>query len=151
VVIVKQIGPRPVVWGVLAWSLIVAVCVFVIWTAGHAGISHADATTAYWIAGGLTAAVGFWLGWRHRMGTTFVVPLLAWFVVVPFAFASEFLRHGFFSGLFGGFGLAIVGGFIASFVEGVLLVSFAALGRITSGALGHDESSGTVIFPPRTG
>jgi hypothetical protein len=151
VVIVKQFGPRPVVWGVLAWALVVAVCLFVAWTSPHAGISNGDAHTAYWIAGSLTAALGLWLGWRHRMGTAFVAPLLAWFVVVPFAFASEFLKSGFFMGLVRGLGLAIFGGFVASFVEGVFLVAFAALGRIAAAALGHREPASTVIFPPRTG
>lgn len=150
-VYVKQFGPRPVIWGILAWSIVIAMCIFVARTTGHVGISHGNSTFAYWLAALLTAALGLWLGWRHRMGTAFFAPVLAWIVLVPFAFASAFIRYGFFSGLIKGLGFAIFGGFVAAFFEGVLLVSFAALGRIASAATGHHEDSGTVIIPPRAG
>ena len=150
--IVRQIGPKPVAWGVFAWSIVIGACMFVIWTAPHAGISHSNANTAYWIAGVLTLLVGVWLGWRRRTGTSFVAPILAWIVMVPFAFASEFARVGFFLGLWRGLWLAILGGFAASFVVGVLLVASALLGRIAAGVLGHDrQDPGVVIFPPGSG
>ena len=150
-VVVSRINPRRVGLGVVAWAIIVGFCMFIGWTDHHAGISTTASDVAFVFAGVLTAAVGLWLGWSHRTGTAFVAPFLAWIVVVPFAFASEFIRSGFFGGLWHGFVLAIVGGFIAAFVEGVLLVSFAVLGRILAAALGHGDDSTTVILPPRTG
>jgi hypothetical protein len=147
VVVVQRFGSKPVMWGVAAWSLLVAMCLFVGWTSTHSGVSH---LRAYWLAGILTAVLGLWLGWRHRVGTAFVAPLLAWFVVVPFAYAAEFVNVGFLHGLVRGTGLAIFGGFVAAFVEGVTLVAFACLGRLASAALGHHSDTTTMIFPPRT-
>ena len=86
----------------------------------------------------------------HRTGTAFAAPVLAWVVWVPFAFATEFIQRGFFSGLWHGFLLASFGGFLIAFVEGLILVSFAILGRIAAAALHHDEGT-TVILPPRAG
>lgn len=149
-IVVRQINPRRVGLGVVAWAIVVGFCMFLWWTDHHVGISSFLSDTAILFAGVLTAAVGLWLGWSHRTGTAFVAPLLAWIVVVPFAFASAFIRYGFFGGLWHGFVLATVYGFIAAFVEGVLLVSFAVLGRILSAALGHDDRT-TVILPPGAG
>lgn len=148
---VSRINPRRVGLGVVAWAIIVGFCMFLAWTDHHAGISTSASDLAYVIAGVLTAAVGFWLGWSRRTGTAFVAPFLAWLVVVPFAFASEFIRSGFFGGLWRGFVLALVGGFVAAFVEGVLLVAFAVLGRILAAALGHHDDTTTVILPPGSG
>lgn len=150
-VIVERFGPRPVALGVLTWAIVVDICFFVARTAHHAGISGGTATAAYWFAALVTVAAGTWLGWRHRTGTAFVAPAVAWVLVVPFAFASEFLRVGFLGGLWRGLLLAIVGGFVAAFVEGVLLVAFAVLGRIAGGFLDHADASRTVILPPRSG
>jgi hypothetical protein len=149
-VVVRRINPRRVGLGVVAWALVVGFCVFIGWTDHHAGITSGMSDVAYLVAGMLTAAVGFWLGWSHRTGTAFVAPLLAWIVIVPFAFASEFIQRGFLSGLWHGFLLAIVGGFVASFVEGVLLVAFAVLGRVAVAAV-HPHDGTTVILPPRSG
>jgi hypothetical protein len=149
-VVVSRINPRRVGLGVVAWAIAVGFCMFLWWTDHHVGISSALSDTAILFAGVLTALVGFWLGWSHRTGTAFVAPILAWIIVVPFAFASEFIRHGFFGGLWHGFVLAIFGGLVAAFVEGVLLVAFAVLGRILAAALGHDEHT-TVILPPGAG
>jgi len=151
VVVVSRINPRRVGLGVVAWAIIVGFCMFLAWTDHHAGISTAASDLAYVVAGVLTAAVGFWLGWSRRTGTAFVAPFLAWLVVVPFAFASEFIRSGFLGGLWRGFVLAIVGGFVAAFVEGVLLVAFAVLGRILAATLGHRDDTTTVILPPGSG
>jgi hypothetical protein len=151
VVVVRRINPRGVGLGVVAWAIIVGFCMFVAWTAHHAGISTAASDLAYAVAGILTALVGLWLGWNHRTGTAFVAPFLAWIVLVPFAFASEFLRAGFLGGLWRGFLLAIAGGFVTAFVEGVLLVAFAVLGRILAAAVGHRDDATTVILPPRSG
>ena len=137
-VVVRQISPRRVGLGVVAWAdrRRASACS----SAGRTTTSASRASlsdTAILFAGVLTAAVGFWLGWSHRTGTAFVAPFLAWIVVVPFAFASEFIRYGFFGGLWHGFVLAIVSAaLVAAFVEGVLLVSFAVLGRISAAALG---------------
>jgi hypothetical protein len=147
-IVYRQISPRRVGFGVVAWAIVVGFSLFVGWTAHHAGISGGLGDAAFVFAGILTAAVGFWLGWSHRTGTAFAAPLLAWIVVVPFAFASQFIAHGFFSGLWHGFLLSVKGGFVASFVEGVLLVSFAVLGRISAAAL-HRRGDASVILPPR--
>jgi hypothetical protein len=147
-VVVSRINPRRVGMGVVAWALVVDFCLFLWWTKHHAGISNGFGDVAILIAGALTVAIGFWLGWSHRTGTAFVAPLLAWIVVVPFAFASGFITHGFFGGLLHGFYLATVGGFVAAFIEGVLLVAFAIMGRISAAALGHGEDRATVILPP---
>ncbi len=149
-IVVRRIGPKPVFWGIFAWSVVVAACLFTYWTRGHIGVDHGDADTALWIAGALTAAVGFWIGWRRRLGTAFFAPLLAWFVLVPWAFAAAFVRYGFFKGLLHGFVLAIFGGFVAAFCEGVLLVSFGLLGRMARGSLGPKSDEDVVIFPPGT-
>jgi len=151
VVVVSRISPRRVGLGVVAWSIVVAFCLFVAWTVHHVGISSAASVAAYLLAGVLTIAVGFWLGWSFRTGTAFAAPALAWIVVVPFAFASEFIRRGFFGGLWHGLVLAIFGGFVAAFVEGVLLVSFAVLGRILAASSGHRDGRNTVILPPGMG
>jgi hypothetical protein len=150
VIVVSRINPRRVGLGVVAWAIIVGVCVFVGWTDHHVGISTSMSDLAYVLAGVLTALLGFWLGWNHRTGTAFVAPLLAWVVVVPFAFASEFIRAGFLGGLWRGLVLAIVGGFVAAFVEGVLLVAFAVLGRLLAAVAGRRDAS-TMILPPRAG
>jgi hypothetical protein len=149
-VVVSRINPRRVGLGVVAWAIVVGFCMFLWWTDHHAGISGSMSDTAIVFAGVFTMAVGFWLGWCHRTGTAFVAPFLAWIVVVPFAFASEFIRYGFFGGLWRGFVLAIFGGLVAAFVEGVLLVAFAVLGRILAAALGHHGDRTTVILPPGT-
>ena len=149
-VIIRQMGPRPVALGVVAWAVLMGICAFVAQTKGHLGISSAAADWAYWIAGIATVVTGLWLGWRHRTGTAFVAPLLAWIVFVPFAFASEFARRGFLGGLWYGFWLAVFGGFVASFVEGVVLVAFATLGRLASGAR-HRGEPDVVILPPGSG
>ena len=148
-IVVRQ-WPRPVAYGIVAWAFVVDVCLFVAWTKGHLGISSSMATAAYWIAGASTAALGLWLGWRRRTGTAFIAPLLAWFLLVPFAFASEFVRVGILRGLWHGLWLSIFGGFVAAFVEGVLLVAFAVLGRIAVGVAGRDQP-GIVIPPQRPG
>lgn len=146
---VQRLGPRPVAFGVFAWSLAMGICFFVARSVHHVGISSGASSAAYWLAGILTVLVGSWLGWRHRTGTAFVAPLLAWLVLVPFAFASEFLRAGFFGGLWRGFVVAIVFGFVVSAIEGILLVAFAMLGRIAGGVLHPGDATQTVIFPPR--
>jgi hypothetical protein len=146
--IVQRFGPRPVAFGVFVWALVMGACFFVARSVHHAGISSSAASAAYWIAGIVTVLVGSWLGWRHRTGTAFVAPLLGWLVLVPFAFASEFLRAGFFGGLWLGFVVSIFIGFVVSAFEGILLVAFATLGRIAGGMLHHGASSDTVIFPP---
>jgi hypothetical protein len=151
VVVVSRINPRRVGLGIVAWAIIVGFCVFIGWTDHHAGISTAASDLAWVLAGVLTAVVGFWLGWSHRTGTAFVAPFLAWVVLVPFAFASEFIRAGFLGGLWRGFVLAIAGGFVAAFVEGVLLVAFAVLGRLLAASLGHRDDATAVILPPRSG
>ena len=124
------------------------VCFFVARSVHHVGISSGASAAAYWFAGILTVLVGSWLGWRHRTGTAFVAPLLAWLVLVPFAFASEFLRAGFLGGLWRGFVVATLIGFVVSTLEAVLLVGFATLGRIAGGVL-HQGDAPAVIIPPR--
>ena len=125
------------------------VCFFVARSAHHAGISSGAASNALWLGGILTVLVGSWLGWRHRTGTAFVAPLLAWLVLVPFAFASEFLIAGFFGGLWRGFVVAVFIGFLVSSLEAIVLIAFAMLGRIAGGVLHHGDAAETVIFPPR--
>lgn len=147
-VIVQRFGPRPVAVGVFVWSLAMGICFFIARSVHHLGISSGASTTAYWFAGILTVLVGGWLGWRHRTGTAFVAPLLSWVVLVPFAFASEFLRAGFFGGLWRGFVVSIFIGFVVSALEAALLVVFAMLGRIAGGMLRHGDASETVILPP---
>lgn len=149
--IVRRIGPRPVLFGLACWAIAVDAALFVARTAGHAGIAASSSTTAYVVAAVLTAIVGLWLGWRRRVGTAFVAPMLAWTCFVPWAFASEFLRVGFFDAIARGFGLAIVGGFVAACSEGVLLVMFATLGRIAAAGTHHDRDGSVVIFPPGMG
>ncbi len=149
-VVVSRINPRRVGLGVVAWAVAVSFCTFLWWTDHHVGISSALSDTAILFAGVLTGLVGFWLGWSHRTGIAFVAPFLSWIFVVPFAFASAFIRYGFFGGLWHGFVLAIFGGLVASFVEGVLLVAFAVLGRVLAAALGHHDDRTTVILPPGT-
>jgi hypothetical protein len=133
--------------GVFAWAIVVDFCLFCAWTVHHVGIPGGARPLAYVAVGFLTAMVGLWIGWRHRVGTSFFAPLLAWIFLVPFAFTSEFIRVGFFDGLWRGLGLSIFGGFVASAVEGVLLVAFAVLGRLLVGVLPRGDR--TVILPPR--
>jgi hypothetical protein len=147
--IVQRFGPRPVAFGVFAWSLAMGVCFFVARSVHHVGISSGASAAAYWFAGILTVLVGSWLGWRHRTGTAFVAPLLAWLVLVPFSFASEFLRAGFLGGLWRGFVVATLIGFVVSTLEAVLLVAFATLGRIARGVLHQGDAAEAVIIPPR--
>jgi hypothetical protein len=149
-IVYRQISPRRVGLGVVAWAVGVGFLLFVASSVHHVGVSESMQTTAYLVAGLLTATLGLWLGWRHRTGTAFAAPVLAWVVWVPFAFATEFIQRGFFSGLWHGFLLASFGGFLIAFVEGLILVSFAILGRIAAAALHHDEGT-TVILPPRAG
>jgi hypothetical protein len=146
---VQRFGPRPVAFGVFVWSLAMGACFFVARSAHHAGISSGASSNALWLAGILTVLVGSWLGWRHRTGTAFVAPLLAWLVLVPFAFASEFLRAGFFGGLWRGFVVAAFIGFLVSSLEAVVLIAFATLGRIAGGVLRHGDATETMIIPPR--
>lgn len=148
-VVVSRFAPRRVGLAVFAWAIAVDFLVFLGRTTHHLGISSGTSTLAYWLAVGLTAIVGFWLGWRRRTGTAFVVPMLSWCVLVPFAFVSEIIRRGFLSGVLWGFGFTIVGGFVASTIEAALLVMFAVLGRAAVGS--HGGSRTTVILPPRTG
>lgn len=147
-VVVQRFGPRRVGLGLLAWAIVVDVCVFVAWTGHRAGLPAHAGGAALAVAGALTALVGLWVGWRHRVGTTFFAPLLAWTVLVPFAFASGFIRFGFFAGLWHGFLSALFSGFVASFVEAVFLIGFAVLGRVLSGFLGHRHDA-AVILPPQ--
>jgi hypothetical protein len=133
--------------GVFAWAIVVDFCLFCAWTVHHMGIPGGARPLAYVAVGFLTALVGLWIGWRHRVGTAFFAPLLAWIFLIPFAFVSEFVRVGFFNGLWRGLGLSIFGGFVASAVEGVLLVGFAVLGRLLVGVLPRGDR--TVILPPR--
>jgi len=146
---VQRFGPRPVAVGVFAWSLVMGLCFFVARSVHHIGISSSASFAAYWFAGTLTVLVGSWLGWRRRTGTAFVAPLLSWIVLVPFAFASEFLRAGFLGGLWRGFFVAIFVGFVVSALEAVVLVAFAMLGRMAGGMLHHSDLSESVILPPR--
>jgi hypothetical protein len=146
---VQRFGPRPVAFGVLAWSLAMGVCFFVARSVHHVGISSGASSAAYWFACTLTVLAGSWLGWRHRTGTAFVAPLLAWVVLVPFAFASEFLRAGFLGGLWRGFVVAIFFGFVVSALEAIVLVAFAMLGRMAGGVLHHGDPSESLIIPPR--
>jgi hypothetical protein len=150
VVVVSRFAPRRVGLGVFVWALAVDFLIFLGHTAPHAGISSSTGALAYWLGVGLTAAAGFWLGWRHRTGTAFLAPFVAWFLLVPFAFASDFARSGFFGGLWRGFFFLLLGGFVASAIEAGLLVLFALLGRVAVVSLGRDDST-TVILPPRTG
>jgi hypothetical protein len=150
-VIVQRLGPRPVALGVLVWSIAVGCCFFFVRAQHHLGISSGLASLAWLFAGLLTVAVGCWLGWRHRSGTAFVAPLMSWLVLVPFAFASEFVRAGFFSGLWRGVVVAALGGFVVASVEGIVLVFFAFVGRIASGRLSPSQLDSTVIYPPRSG
>jgi hypothetical protein len=150
VIVVRQIGPKRVFWGIVVWSIIVAACLFTYWTHGHIGVTRGYADTALWIAGALTAAVGFWIGWRRRLGTAFFAPLLAWFVLVPWAFAAGFVQFGFLKGLWHGFLLAVFGGFVAAFCEGVVIVMFGLLGRIANGSFGPKPDEQVVIYPPGT-
>lgn len=146
-VVVQRLGGRRVGGGIAAWAVVVDACLFVAWTSGHAGIPSSAHWLAYLVAGTLTVLVGLWIGWRHRVGTAFAAPMLAWVLLVPFAFAAGFVSHGFFGGLWHGLVLSIVGGFVTSFVEGVFLVAFSLLGRLVS--LGRGERDGTVtILPP---
>jgi hypothetical protein len=134
--------------GVAAWAIVVDVCLFCAWTVHHLGIPGGAKPLAYVGVGILTALVGLWIGWRHRVGTAFFAPLLAWAVLIPFAFASEFVRVGFLDGLWRGLGLSIFGGFVAASIEGLFLVAFAVLGRLLAGASGIRGRNGTVILPP---
>ncbi len=148
-VVVSRFAPKRVGLGVFAWALGVNFLILIGHTPHHFGISSGMGILAYWLAAGLTAAVGFWLGWRHRTGTAFIAPFLAWFFLAPFAFASEFARSGFFGGLWRGIGFTIVGGFVAAAIEGALLVMFAVFGRVAASSLGHGDDT-TMILPPRT-
>jgi hypothetical protein len=132
----------------LAWAILVDVCVFVAWTGHRAGIPAHSSGAALAVAGVLTALVGLWVGWRHRVGTTLFAPLLAWTILLPFAFASGFIRFGFIGGLWHGFLAALFSGFVAAFIEGVFLIGFAVLGRVFSGVRGHRDDA-SVILPPR--
>lgn len=147
-VVVSRLGSRRVGLGVLAWAVVVDVCLFCAWTVHHVGIPSGAKTLGYVAVGFLTAVVGLWIGWRHRVGSAFFAPLLSWVLLVPFAFASEFVRAGFLDGLWRGLGLSIFGGFVASSIEGVFLVAFAVLGRILAG-VAHRDGASTVVLPPR--
>jgi hypothetical protein len=149
VVVVQRFGPRRVGVGLVAWAILVDICVFVAWTGHRAGIPAHASGPALAAAGALTALVGLWVGWRHRVGSTLLAPLLAWTILVPFAFASGFIRFGFFDGLWHGFLSALFSGFVAAFVEGVFLIGFAVLGRVFSGIRGQQRDATTVILPPR--
>jgi hypothetical protein len=131
----------------LAWAILVDVCVFVAWTGHRAGIPSHASGPALATAGALTVLVGLWVGWRRRVGTTLFAPLLAWAILVPFAFASGFIRFGFIGGLWHGFLSALFSGFVAAFIEGVFLTGFAVLGRVFSAGAGH-RGDATVILPP---
>lgn len=146
-VVVSRLGQRRVGAGVLAWALFVDVCLFCAWTVHHAGIPAGTKPLAYAAVGVVTAIAGLWLGLRHRVGTAFVAPWLSWVLLVPFAFASEIVRVGFLDGLWHGLWLSILGGFVASAVEGLFLVAFAVLGRLLGGVFAA-RRSGTVILPP---
>jgi hypothetical protein len=148
VVVVSRLGSGRVGFGVLLWATAVDIFLFIAWTVHHVGIPSSARPLAYVAIGILTALAGLWIGWRHRVGTAFFAPLLAWAVLVPFAFASELVRVGFLDGLWRGLGLAIFGGFITSTIEGLFLVSFAMLGRLLSGVFGRRDGA-TVILPPR--
>lgn len=150
VVVVSRFGTRRVGFAVLAWAVVVDLLLFVAWTTHHFGFTSGARPLAYVAIGTLTALVGLWIGWRHRVGAAFFAPLLAWTILVPFAFVSEFVRVGFLDGLWHGLLLSIFGGFITSSVEGVFLVAFAVLGRLLSGVLSTRDRDRTVILPPRT-
>ena len=75
-VVVSRFAPRRVGLGVFAWAIVVDFLIFLGRTTHHLGISGSVGVLAYWLAAGLTAAVGFWLGWRHRTGTAFLAPYL---------------------------------------------------------------------------
>lgn len=145
-VVVRRVAPKRVGVGVLVWALLVDLCLYVRWTGHTGGIPHGGPALATLAAGVLTALMGLWLGWRRRVGTAFAAPWLAWALLVPFAFASAFVRAGFFSGLGQGFESAIFSGFVAAAVEGVLLVGFATLGRVSAATRRRDRD--VVIFPP---
>jgi hypothetical protein len=150
VVVIRRFAPRRVGFGIVLWAIGVAILFFVNRTPHHLGISGSTAVLAAWAGFALTGAVGFWLGWRRRTGVAFIAPWLSWTLFVPFAFLSEFIRAGFFDGLWRGLGLLVIGGFIAAMIEVVILVLFALAGRVAVASLGGGERS-TVILPPGTG
>ena len=148
-VVVSRLTPKRVGFGVFVRALAVDVLIFVFRTSHHLGITGAIGDLTSWAAAGLTAAVGFWLGRRRRTGTALAAPWLSWMLLVPFAFISEFIRRGFFSGLWWGFLFSVFGGFVASTIEVGVLFVFALLGRVALGSAGGRGR--TVILPPRTG
>ncbi len=132
--------------GLFVWAVAVDVCLFCAWTSGHAGVPSGAHWTSYLAAIVLTAIAGLWTGWRRRVGSAFAAPLLAWALLVPFAFVSGFLTDGFFGGLLRGLALSVVGGFVASFFEGLVLVASSVVGRLAA-ARGSDRD-GVTILPP---
>lgn len=146
-VVVQRLGVRRVGAGLLAWAILVDVCLFLAWTSGSAGIPSDAHYPSYLVAGLLTIAAGFWVGWRRRVGAAFGAPVLAWMLLVPFAFASGFLTHGFLGGLWHGIVLSVVGGIVTSFVEGVFLLAFSVLGRLAVASSGRGRR-GVSILPP---
>lgn len=125
---------------VLAWALVVAVCLFFI--SAQRGPNEGAFNVAVW----LTVALGVVLGIRSRTGVSFFAPVVSWlFAVVPFG--CGFLVHEFSAGsLFGAVVWDTVGWMFIGAMECTILFTVATVVRLALSPFRH--RSEIVIYPP---
>jgi hypothetical protein len=93
----------------------------------------------------LTALLGVYLGWRHRLGAVFAAPLVSWlFAWFPMEIASM-VHFGVLKGFFVGLVIITIGWFAIGFVEFVWLGMVAALVRQLRG---RNRDDTVVLFGP---
>jgi hypothetical protein len=117
----------------VAWSLVIAVCLFGV----RADHSHTSFELA---AAAATLLLAAYLGWHRRTGVIFVAPVISWLFGWFPLMVAEMIRDGFIKGLFVGLFLVTFGWIIIGAAEFFALLAIAWPFRIASGLVHHDAT-----------
>lgn len=93
-----------------------------------------------------TAALGAYLGWRRRVGTIFVAPMVSWLVAWPLVIVASMIHDGIVGGFFVGLFLVTIGWLGVSFLEIIALgVVALVVSRLRGPGRGGPD---VVVFGP---
>lgn len=121
------------------WAIVVAVVLFLL--EAHWG-SRRDATE---VALGTTALLGAYLGWRRRVGTIFVAPLVSWLFAWPLVVVAAMIHDGILGGFFVGLFLITIGWIGIGSVE---VVALGVMALVVRGLRGRGGEPEVVVFGP---